>query len=272
MEIENIDFWRKKADQNLKDAIVNRIKSIEGSKLYQANGYILYKIGVDTTDPHLNGGLCLDDEYEGEMVDRAEEFFGELGFDYSFWARAHANPKLEKILKDKGYKAGREPGSAGMIIFDKIKSAEIPKGYRLKEVKNQKEIYDFMGVVEEAFEKEEEVAQKMFSSSDVLVGPNVKSFLIYEGDKAVSAGITVLSPQIAGIYYIATLESQRGRGIGSYIVKISSNEGFEKGKEAVILQASELGESVYKKLGYKTITHYRTYKIEKDEQNTGKNK
>lgn len=263
MEVKNIDFWRKKADENLRDAIRYRINNIEGANLYQGNGYILYTIGIDTTDPHLNGGLCLDDEYAGEMVEKAEKFFGELGFNYSFWLRAHGNPKLEKILKDKGYEAGREPGSAGMIIFDKIKSAELPKGYSLKEVNSKKEVDDFMQVIKEAFEKEEDVVGKMFSSADVLMGPNVKSFLIYEGDKAVSAGITVLSPQVAGIYYVATLESQRGKGIGSYIVKISSNEGFKKDKQAVILQASELGESVYKKLGYQTITHYRTYKIEK---------
>lgn len=264
MEIENIDYWRNKADENLRDAIKYRINSIHGAKLYESNGYIIYTIGVDTSDTHLNGGLCLDDDYAEEMVEKAEEFFGELGFKYSFWVRNHGNPKLEQILKDKGYKPSREPGSAGMIIDKKIKSVELPKGYKIREVSSQKEIDDFKPIIQEAFQKEEEVVNRMFSSKEVLIDSNIKSFLIYEGKKAVSSAITVLSSEIAGIYYVATLESQRGKGIGSYIVRISTNKAFEEGKTAVILQASEFGESLYKKLGYKTITHYRTYKIDSE--------
>ena len=261
MNIESIDYWRKKADENLRDAIVHRINSIEGAILYQRNGYIIYTIGVDTDDTHLNGGLCLDDDYAYEMVEKAEEFFGELGFKYSFWVRDHGNEKLEKILKYKGYKPSREPGSAGMIIHERIKSVELPAGYTVKEVENKEQIKDFIPIIKEAFDKESYVANKLFSSKEVLIAKNVKSFLIYKGDKAVSAAITVMSEEVAGIYYVGTLESERGKGLGSYIVRASTNKGFKEGKDAVILQASKLGESVYKKLGYKTITYYRTYKL-----------
>lgn len=261
MNIENIDYWRKKADENLRDAIVHRTSSIEGAKLYEGNGYIIYSIGVDTPDTHLNGGLCLDDEYADEMVKKAEEFFGELGFRYSFWVRGHDNEKLESILKHKGYKPSRQPGSAGMIIHEKINSVELPKGYRIKEVKSQSEIDDFIPIIKESFDKEEIVVNKMFSSKEVLIAPNIKSFIIYNDNIPVSSAITVLSSEVAGIYYVGTLESERGKGIGSYMVRISTNKGFDEGKSAVILQASKIGESLYKKIGYKTITHYRTYKI-----------
>lgn len=261
VDIKDIDYWRKKADKNLKDAIIHRINSIKGSKMYQTDGYIIYTIGVDTKDTHLNGGLCLDDDYAGEMVEKAEEFFGELGFKYSFWVRGHGNENLEKILKDKGYKPSREPGSAGMMIQENIKYVELPEGYEMREVKDEKEILDFASITKEAFEKEDSVVNCMFSSREVLVDSNVKSFLIYKGDLAVSAAITMLSSDVAGIYYVGTLESERGKGLGSYIVRISTNKGLEEGKKAVILQASKLGESVYKKLGYKTITRYRTYRI-----------
>lgn len=259
--MKNIEYWRKEADENLRDAILHRIKNNPEARLYEGDGYILYTIGIDTGDTHLNGGLCLDDNRAREMVERAEEFFGEDNLSYSFWVRDHGNPKLEKILRDKGHKPTREPGSAVMIIFEAIKSVEIPQGYRIKELEDDKDLVDFRKVIQDSFDKEEEVAERMFLSKDIVRNEFVRSFLIYEGDEPVSAAITVLSPRVGGIYYVGTLESQRGRGIGSYIVRASTNEGFRAGKEAVILQASELGESVYKKLGYKTISHYRTYKI-----------
>lgn len=83
--------------------------------------------------------------------------------------------------------------------------------------------------------------------------------MIYKDKEPVSAVMTVISECVAGIYWVGILEKIRGQGLGSFATQIATNTGFDSGKNAVVLQASELGESVYTRLGYQTVTGYRTY-------------
>ncbi|WP_425447411.1 GNAT family N-acetyltransferase [Dethiothermospora halolimnae] len=251
----------KSADKNLAASIRHRINNSEKGKLYETESYMIYTIGVDNKDGHINGVLCFDQCGE-DVIRKADEFFKPINRDYVFWIRDHGDNKLERILKDKGYKAKREPGSAGMIIKEKINAVSIPKGFEIKRVTNSKEVKDFALVTKKSFEKPDIVTEAMFSSDDILISPNTRAFVIYEDNRPVSAVTMTLSQEVAGIYWVGTIEEARGKGLGSYITQVSTNKAFDLGTKAVVLQASEAGERVYKKLGYETITRYRWYPIE----------
>lgn len=251
------------AHKNLADTIENRVKNIKGGAIYKTENYMLYTIGIDTTDGHLNGVISFNDDYAHEIIEKAEEFFSSKGFSYSVWVRDLEDSNLEKLLKDKELKAKREPGSGIMVIDKKVRPISIPKGYTLKTVNSLKEIEDFKIVLKGAFDKTDKIADQMLQSKETLVSPKVKAFIIYNNkDEPVSAAITSLSHKVAGIYYVGTLEKYRGLGLGNLIVEASTNAGFDEGKKAVILQASKVGEIVYTKLAYEKIGYYRSYPIE----------
>ena len=253
--------YLKLADRNLSEAIRIRARNIYGAKIYETDNYMIYTIGVDSEDGHLNGALCFNDDYSEEMLEKAEEFFKPLGFSYSVWVRDHSDKKLEEMLKSKGLEPKRLPGSAGMIIKNRIENVELPSGFELKEVKTDKEIEDLKTVTKNAFDKTDEVINTMFSSKSILINENVKSFVIYKDEEPLASAITVSSGDVSGIYWVGTVEKARGRGLGSHIVQISTNAGFDMGGKAVILQASQVGERVYNKLGYENITLYRSYLV-----------
>ena len=48
-------------------------------------------------------------------------------------------------------------------------------------------------------------------------------------------------------------------GLGALVTVASTNLAFAHGASSVSLQASPMGESVYRKLGYDTIYHYAEY-------------
>ncbi|KNF07060.1 acetyltransferase, GNAT family [Gottschalkia purinilytica] len=262
MEFKQLDTWLKLADENLAESIKHRAKNLKNGKLYETDAYMIYTVGVDNEDAHLNGVFCLDDTYAEEMLEKANDIFKTMNRNYVVWVREHGNLKLEKILKEKGLKAKREPGSSGMIIKQRIAPVEIPRGFEIKRVTTSKEAEDFSVVVQNAFEKPIEVAQEVFSSVETLFSPNVISYVVYQKDHPVASVTTVVSGRVAGIYWVGTVEEARGQGLGSYITYVATNAGFDAGAEAVILQASIAGERVYKKLGYETITHYRWYPID----------
>jgi GNAT superfamily N-acetyltransferase len=256
-----LNTWLTLADINLAESIKNRAKNVNKGELYETENYIIYTIGIDNEDAHLNGALCFDDNYAEEMVKTADEFFKVRNCNYVVWARDHADYKLEKILKERDLKPKREPGSAGMMIKEKIDRVEMPDGLNIKQVTTLKEVEDFSRVTQNAFDKQPDVAREMFSSIKTLYSSNVISFVAYEEEKPVAAASTVISNDIAGIYWVGTAKDAQGKGLGSYIAQVATNAGFDVGAKAVILQASVAGERVYRKLGYETITYYRGYPV-----------
>ncbi len=263
MEEQQRDKYIRFADKNLADSIKHQMKSIDNMKMYETENYMIYSIGVPSTDAHLNGALCLNDDYAEEMLDKAENFFNDLGLDYTVWVRDHADYKLEKILKHKGLSPKRRPGSAVMAIDERIRVAELADGFKVKVVNDRHDIRDFAKVTKEAFDKSQDEIDRMYETEETIVADNMMAFLIYKDDEPVSSVLTMLSDEAAGVYWVGTIESARGQGLGSYIAQIATNAGFDSGKSPVILQASEAGERVYTKLGYETITRYRTYTIKK---------
>lgn len=260
MAIESLKQQLKMADNNLKKAIEHRIKmSNEGISLSE-NNYIIYTLGVDVLDVHLNGVLCLNKVNPKEVFNKAEDFFGNKS--YRFWVRNHEDRELEEFLKTKGFKPARTPGSAGMRINSPITKEVEQIGYTLKTVETFEEVLDYKMVISDAFKISPEVSKVMYSKLGVLKSESIKAYVLYDGVKPVAAATVVLTGDVAGIYYLGVIKEKRGKGLGSYITKIATNSCFEMGAKSVILQASLAGESVYKELGYEVITHYRTYSLE----------
>ena len=62
----------------------------------------------------------------------------------------------------------------------------------------------------------------------------------------------------AGILFVATLPEMRGRRLASRLLTAALIEARERGMKTSSLQASELGKSIYERLGYKTCFSFHT--------------
>lgn len=261
MKDMSLEKMLRLADENLADTIRNRTINSEKGKIYENKGYMIYTIGVDNEDGHINGVLCLDDKYAKEALQKADEFFSPMKRNYIVWVRGHGNQELERILQNKGLEPKRRPGSAGMIIRDKIKTINIPSASEVKVVDTAKRIKDFSLVIKEAFDKPNEVISEMFTENTMLNSSKNKALLIYQNNLPVAAVSVTISGGVGGLYWVGTVEGARGQGLGSYITQAATNMAFDEAAKLVVLQASIAGERVYHKLGYETITHYRWYAI-----------
>jgi len=256
------------AHENLIETLRYRANTVKNGKIYETDDFLLFSIGTETSDGHLNGCVPINHKAYIETFNEAESFFGDLGFDYSVWIRKGIDNDLENLLLENGFFLQRKPGSVIMKIEEKISNAPLPTGYYLKEVRDIKDIEDFSTVIGEAFKKDDAVLRAMFSSKETLVSDTVKSVLIYnEKEEPVSGAITYLSKNAAGLYFVGTLEKERGKGLGKAVVKASTNIGFNEGKDIVILQASPLGRIIYDKLNYEGIGWYKPYGRSNTKQN-----
>jgi len=77
-----------------------------------------------------------------------------------------------------------------------------------------------------------------------------QSFAIRKGDDYVATSLLHLAEELAGIYCVATVPKERGRGLGAYLTAEPLRLARKLGYHIGVLQSSTAGYSVYKRLGF----------------------
>jgi ribosomal protein S18 acetylase RimI-like enzyme len=55
------------------------------------------------------------------------------------------------------------------------------------------------------------------------------------------------------VFYVATVESARRRGLGDALTRIAARAGFALGARAAWLGASEMGADLYRRIGFSDL-------------------
>jgi ribosomal protein S18 acetylase RimI-like enzyme len=86
------------------------------------------------------------------------------------------------------------------------------------------------------------------------VGFEVYLGLVEGRDVTTAAGYAVEGD--VGIFNVATPSEYRGRGYGAAVTSHAVREGFAAGADLAYLQSSAIGESVYRRLGFREVVSY----------------
>jgi len=94
---------------------------------------------------------------------------------------------------------------------------------------------------------------------DAIDDPDIRLFGGFLDGAPVATSVAIRSRNAVGIYAVGTAESARRRGIGSAMTWAAVDAGREWGSRAAVLQASEMGEPVYRAMGFRTVAAYVAY-------------
>ena len=91
-----------------------------------------------------------------------------------------------------------------------------------------------------------------------------RTYLAYLNGKPVGTSQLFTSGGVAGIYNVTCLPEARGQGIGTAVTHAPLQDACAMGYKVGILQASELGYPIYRKLGFEDFGKLSVYLWEDD--------
>jgi ribosomal protein S18 acetylase RimI-like enzyme len=184
-------------------------------------------------------------------------FFDELERGYTVWSRAHVDSDLEKACDEAGLvRLGDAPG----MVLTAPGAGATPHGVRVRQVDDVAGVAAFAQTAARSYAPvglPPEVTAHIFEVPERLLRPHLVLVLAEQEGEPRACAMAILSHGIAGLYWVGTVAEGRRRGLGELVTRAAGNAAFERGARLVVLQASEQGEPVYRRMGYREITRYR---------------
>ncbi len=234
-----------------------------GGAVLDEDGLVLWAGGHEL--PVLANGLLRTGTEAGlaaaDVLDHARNFFGRRQRGFTVILREHADDDLLKAVVGDGLvEVGTMPA---MVLDHRLPDADPPPGITVRTIETERDVEGFahvMGAAYATYGMPEGVTPALFPNRATLVAPHMAAFLAFLEDGTPAAGaMTIVSHGVAGIYWVGTIPEARGLGLAELCTRVAGNAGFELGGRIISLQASVMGEPIYRRMGYVEITRYPYY-------------
>lgn len=224
-------------------------------------GLLLVSLSATWPGPYHNAAFRLDRRLAPvEVLSSAEAFFSGRCPGFCVWIAAHADADLEEEALRAGYVCVSEAGAPRMALEHPIDDPDDLPGLTLAEVKDDTGRSNFLAVTVEAYADSflpPDAAEAQVASVSSLCGNHVRAVVATEAGEPEAAAMVVASDQVAGIQLVGTIPEARRRGLAELCTRWAVRAGFEMGAEAIVLEASEQGEPLYRRLGFSELSRYR---------------
>jgi ribosomal protein S18 acetylase RimI-like enzyme len=254
------------ADASLWNTIRHLTRHAAAGRVEERDGLLLFAGAHDMPHAYVNGVIRTDGAVRpGLVVNQAQEFFAPLKRPFTLWASAHGDADIVQLASERRLFSYRPEGSPEMVLR-RDPGPTAPTSVRLCSVQEAATHAHFIAVVEEAYAHvlPAGVARAVFADPKVINGEDACAFVVLEGDRPIAAAMVTLFVGLGEIGFVGTVPDARGRGAGRLVTQACAHDAFARGAQRVFLQASAMGEPVYRRLGFEEITRYMRYDVAYD--------
>lgn len=192
------------------------------------------------------------------VIDVADEWFSERGRGWSLGTTSWADE--ERDLIDAAGERGllTVMDTPGMVCDERLPDAAPPDGIELRPITSPPEVAAYLAMADRAYTSLGLPAGWILDTApDTLqLPPNLIAIGAFDDETLLSGAYVLFSHGIAGVYLVATADEARGRGLADLVTRAVTNVAFDRGVPFVTLQASPMGESVYRRMGYRDVYRY----------------
>lgn len=163
------------------------------------------------------------------------------------------SPDVAAYLSERGY-ASQSPIPAMAVDIASLKNTSLPIGYELVRVGSGPETDEWVRLLAAGYGLPVGLARYFspaaFGAESTGADAPLQFFAIRHAGAMVATSMCFLKDGLAGVYSVSTLPSERRKGLGEHAtaepLRLAARLGYRVG----ILQSSEAGYGVYRKLGF----------------------
>jgi ribosomal protein S18 acetylase RimI-like enzyme len=193
-------------------------------------------------------------EVAAEVEDRLS------GLDWRWWVGPDSDSGVAEALQARGYsRTGSMPIMA--VRLGQLPEPALPAGLVVERVEQAADVADYVDAYASSFGVGPEIRDAVVKAESGLrtdLGRLIRLVGRVDG-RPVATSAVVISDGVAGLYWIATDPEYRGRGIGAALTAEAMAVGRQYGASVCTLQASGLGEPVYRRLGFTPVGEIELY-------------
>lgn len=195
-------------------------------------------------------------EDAGRIISDAIRFFDERNVPFIVRIREAVDPGAEEAAAGCGLR--HSDTVPGMALWPPSADERETEGLRIVTVNDHASLEDHRKVVAEAFEMPIELA-RYFITMRLLKKPDIEAYVGLLDGQAIATSALFMTHRVAGVYNVATRLAYRHRGIGEAMTRHAVQRGAGLGCVMAALQASEMGQAVYERMGFRVVAPYRTW-------------
>lgn len=230
-------------------------------EIVERDGLLLFATGSDF--PVGGAGMArLDPEVPGvDAIRIADEWFRDRDRGWSLVTSSSADD-ADLELAATAAELLRIMDSPTLVCDARLSDAEVPDGIEVRLIDDADGVADMLAINDPAYHSlglPLGVIPDIVRSAERLLVPNIRLVVAYEDGLPLATALTLLSHGVGGVYYVGTVEAARGRGLAELVTRTVTNLAFDRGAALVTLQASPMGEPIYRRMGYRDQATYTTF-------------
>jgi hypothetical protein len=165
---------------------------------------------------------------------------------------------LGSILEKFGFSNVYHQAGMAIELEDIDSQAVIENGIKIEIADNKNHLKQWIDFVSTVFNLK--IDFKLLEY--LFLEPEARFYIGYYERKPVTSLMLYLSSGVAGLHAVSTLNDYRGRGFGLAISMRALLDAFKMKYRVGVLQASALGEKVYRKIGFIKFCDINSYELD----------
>jgi ribosomal protein S18 acetylase RimI-like enzyme len=166
---------------------------------------------------------------------------------------------LQARLLDKGFALDPDEMPGMVAPLTDLPEIELPDGATIEVVRDAAAFREWLDVMVAGFGMPREIgdAYTAFGALGFEDDLPVRSLLVRVGDHPVATALGAFADRGMVIANVTTIPEHRGRGLGRAVTLAAMRIGAAAGAQIAVLQSTDMGRGVYRRLGFEEFGTYR---------------